>query len=458
MTVHVTTGLSVLRQRIAELMPVARTDLADLVSFPSVADPVTFPPDGCRDAARWLVDAFRAVGLSDVATYGTSDGGEAVFGQFAAPPGAPTVLLYSHYDVQPPLDDTAWLSPPFELTERGARWYGRGAADCKGNIATHLMALRAFDGHPPVGVKVIAEGSEELGAGGLADFVPRNADLLRADAILVCNAGNFAVGVPTLTTTLRGLATVDVSVRSLATTVHSGIFGGPAPDALAALIRMLDSLRDDRGGTTIRGLRQRGRWAGIAYPAEQFRIDASVPEDVKLLGTGSVADELWARPAVTVLGIDCPAVLGSSARVPARVRARISLRVPPGTDARVAQDALVEHLYSAAPWQVQVTVEPVGLEQPFAGSTSGPAFEAMRSALELSYGAPLEIQGHGGSIPLCTVLKDTYPEASIMIIGVAEPLCLVHAPNESVDPTEIERIALAEALFMAAYSRPPTAA
>ena len=189
---------------------------------------------------------------------------------------APTILLYAHYDVQPPLDEASWRTPPFELTEVDGRWYGRGAADCKGNIVVHLAALRALGDQIPVNLKLVVEGSEEQGTGGLEDFVPKNADLLRSDVILVCDTGNAAVGRPAATVSLRGLVNVIVRVEALRSEVHSGMFGGPAPDALAALVAMLATLRDGEGNTTITGLDNSETWKGEQYPPEQFRTDAGL--------------------------------------------------------------------------------------------------------------------------------------------------------------------------------------
>lgn len=447
-----TTETQPLRTAIHDLMPRARDDLARMVSFRSVQDPKQFPPEECERMVDYLVDTFTEVGLQDVRAYPTADGSQAVCGHAPGPPGAPTVLLYCHHDVQPPLNESAWETPVWELTEKDGRWYGRGAADCKGNIAMHLTALRALGGRLPVGVTLVSEGSEEQGTGGLEAFVPEHPDLLRADAILVCDAGNVAVGVPTLTTTLRGLANIRVTVRTLRTPLHSGMFGGVAPDALAALVRMLATLRDERGNTTIRGLESDQVWHGDEYPPEQFRTDANVLDGVDLLGDGNVSDLLWARPAVTVLGIDCPPVVGSAAAVQAEARARINLRVPPGMDALHAQDALIEHLRAVAPWHVQLEFEREAAGEPFVGSTSGPAFDAMVDALREAYGREVATEGQGGSIPLCNVFQETFPKAEIMLIGVEEPLCLIHAPNESVDPTEIEHMALAEALFLRRYA------
>src|SRR3954454_2909225 len=203
-------------------MPRARTELAELVAIRSVADARQFPPEECASAAGWGLDAFREVGFGDVALHETADGSKAVVGSRPGPrPDAATVLLYAHYDVQPPLDETAWRTPPFELTEVGGRWFGRGAADCKGNIVMHLAALRALGNDVPVNLKLVVEGSEEQGTGGLEAFVPTHADVLAANTILVCDTGNAAVGPPAATVSLRGMINVVVTVDAIATELHS---------------------------------------------------------------------------------------------------------------------------------------------------------------------------------------------------------------------------------------------
>ena len=444
-----------LREAINGLMGRAKKDLAELVAFKSVADPKQYPQEECDQAAQWVVDAFTEVGVQEVALSPTPDGSSAVHGHLPGPEGTPTVLLYSHYDVQPPLGEDAWTVPIWELTERDGRWYGRGSADCKGNIVMHLTALRALkeagNGFP-CGVKLICEGSEEQGTGGLEAFVPENADLLRADTILVVDTGNFAVGIPTLTSTLRGMTSVDVTLRGLHSAMHSGMFGGPAPDALVGLIQMLASLHDEHGNTTVDGLDANQKWDGVDYPAEQFRADATVLDGVELMGDGTPADLLWARPSATVLGIDVPPVIGSSSAVQASAAARVSLRLPPGVTGQDAQDALVEHLRSRVPWGLKCEIERVAVGDPFVGSLDGPAFEAMKASMEEAFGREMATEGQGGSIPLCNVLAETFPDAEIMLLGVEEPKCLIHAPNESVDPSEIEHIALAEALFLERYA------
>ena len=440
-----------LADRIAALMPRAQADLTELVSIPSVADPRQYPPEECKRAAQWVADAFTEAGLQDVRLAETPDGSHAVLGHRPAPPGAPTVLLYCHYDVQPPLDDAAWTSPPFTLTERDGRWYGRGTADCKGNIVMHLTALRALGDDIPVGLKFVAEGSEEQGTGGLEAYVGQHRDAFLADTLLVCDTGNAAVGRPTVTTSLRGLVNLVVTVSTLRGELHSGMFGGPAPDALAALIQLLSTLRDPDGGTRVEGLDSSGTWTGAPYEEEQFRRDADVLDGVALTGSGTVSDRLWARPAVTVLGIDCPPVVGSSAAIQGTARARVSLRVPPGTDADAALRALTTHLEKAAPWGAKVSVETESTGSPFRAATDGPAYATLGKAMADVYGTPMSSLGQGGSIPLCNVLTEEYPDAEIVLMGVEEPQCLIHAPNESVDPSEIRNMAHVEALFLLRY-------
>ncbi|MEV0273440.1 dipeptidase [Hamadaea sp. NPDC050747] len=447
-----------LRDRIQALMPQAKADLAGLVAMRSVADARQFPPEECAKAAAWVLEAFRAEGFADARLVTTADGSDAVYGtRPSGDPSAPTVLLYAHYDVQPPLDEQAWRTPPFTLTEGDdGRWYGRGAADCKGNIVMHLTALRALGDQLPVNLKLIVEGSEEQGTGGLEEFVPPNAELFAADAILVCDTGNAAVGRPAATVSLRGLVNVVVTVESLRTEVHSGMFGGPAPDALAALVRLLSTLRDEHGDTTIAGLDNTQLWDGEPYPDDRFRADAGVLDGAGLLGTGSVSDMLWARPAVSILGIDCPPVIGSAAALQPHAAARLNLRIPPGTDPAKALTALTDHLTASAPWGVRVSVAPEASGAPFRAATGGPAYAALREAMADAFGQPMTMLGQGGSIPLCNVFAAACPGAEIILMGVEEPQTLMHAPNESVHPQEIADMALAEALFLQRFASAAT--
>ncbi|MFF3577233.1 dipeptidase [Streptomyces mirabilis] len=442
-------------ETVASLMPGAQAELTELVAFRSVADFDQYPRSESEGAANWVADALRAEGFQDVALLDTPDGTQSVYGFLPGPEGAKTVLLYAHYDVQPPLDEAAWTTPPFELTERDGRWYGRGAADCKGGFIMHLLALRALkaNGGVPVGVKVIVEGSEEQGTGGLEQYAEQHPELLTADTIVIGDVGNFRLGLPTVTSTLRGMTLVRVQIDTLEGNLHSGQFGGAAPDALGALIRVLDSLRAEDGSTTIDGLTGDARWEGLQYEEEAFRKDAKVLDGVELIGSGTVADRIWARPAVTVLGIDCPPVVGATPSVQAGARALVSLRVPPGVDAVEASKLLQAHLEARTPWGARVSTEQIGQGQPFRADTSSPAYTAMAEAMAVAYpGEEMQSAGQGGSIPLCNTLASLYPHAEILLIGLSEPQAQIHAVNESVSPDELERLSVTEALFLQKYA------
>ncbi|MFE1882072.1 dipeptidase [Streptomyces diastatochromogenes] len=442
-------------ETVASLLPRAKAELTELVAFKSVADFAQFPKSESEGAANWIADALRAEDFVDVAVLDTPDGTQSVYGYLPGPEGAKTVLLYAHYDVQPPLDEAGWSTPPFELTERDGRWYGRGTADCKGGAIMHLLALRALkaNGGVPVHVKVIVEGSEEQGTGGLERYAEQHPELLEADAIVIGDAGNFRVGLPTVTTTLRGMTLVRVRIDTLAGNLHSGQFGGAAPDALGALIRVLDSLRAEDGSTTVDGLDATAEWDGLEYTEEQFRKDAKVLDGVGLIGDGSVADRIWARPAVTVLGIDCPPVVGATPSVQSSARALVGLRVPPGVDAADATKLLRAHLETRTPWGAQVSTEQIGQGQAFRADTSSPAYRAMADAMAVAYpGETMQYAGQGGTIPLCNTLAGLYPDAEILLIGLSEPEAQIHAVNESVSPEELERLSVAEALFLSNYA------
>src|SRR6476469_3242871 len=256
-----------IRAAVNAVMPSVRADLEALVRIPSVsADPAR--ADDVRRSAEATAELFRAEGFDDVRILTAAGGAPAVVARKPAPEGAPTVLLYAHHDVQPVGDPADWDSEPFEPTERGERLYGRGAADDKAGIAAHLAAIRAHGADLPVGVTVLVEGEEEVGSPTLEAFLAEHQDLLAADVIVIADSGNWDIGVPALTTSLRGLVRGDVEVRTLSHAVHSGMWGGLAPDGLMALVRLLDSLYDESGAVAVEGLAS-GPAADVDYPEER---------------------------------------------------------------------------------------------------------------------------------------------------------------------------------------------
>src|SRR5580693_2591464 len=420
-----------LDQAVQQVLPSVRADLERLVRIPSVsADPAAAPH--LRRSAALVAALLASAGLPEVDILSVPGGQPAVVARRPAPPGAPTVLLYAHHDVQPPGDRASWDTDPFQPTQTSGRLFGRGAADDKAGIAVHLAALRAHGAGLPVGVTVLIEGEEEIGSPTLLPFLEMFRDRLAADAVVFADAVNWTADVPSLTTSLRGGATVTVELRTLDHAVHSGLFGGPVPDALTSLCRLLATLHDERGDV----------------PEAQLRADAGLLDGVQLIGTGSLTDRLWAAPSITVIALDAPATKDASNTLQPVARAKVSLRVAPGDDADRACDALKAHLRAHAPWGAHVTATSGGTAAPFTVRTGGKAYQAVRRALTQAWGRPALDIGVGGSIPFVTAYAERFPAAEILITGVEDPDARAHGANESLHLLTFERACLAEALFL----------
>ena len=437
--------MSDLVERVREVLPSVRRDLEDLVRIESVwADPARRPE--VQRSADAVAKLLSEAGFSDVQI--VSEGGApAVIARHPAPPGSPTVLLYAHHDVQPEGDHGQWQSPPFEPTERDGRLYGRGSADDKAGIATHLAAFRAHGGAPPVGVTVFVEGEEESGSPSLARLLAAHRDVLASDVIVIADSDNWSTDVPSLTVSLRGLADCIVEVATLDHGLHSGLWGGVAPDALSALVRLLASLHDDDGNVAIAGVYE-GKAGDVDYSAERVREEAGLLDGVSEIGSGSVPQRLWAKPAITVIGIDTTSIEKSSNTLIPRARAKVSMRVAPGGDPREHLAALTRHLEQHAPWGAQVTVTPGDMGQPYAIDASGPVYDAARAAFRQAWGNEPVDTGVGGSIPFIAEFAAAFPSAKILVTGVEDPQTQAHSINESLHLGVLERAATAEALLL----------
>lgn len=433
--------------RVREVLPSVRADLEDLVRIESVwADPAR------RDEVHRSADAVSKLlsdaGFGDVRI--VSEGGApAVIAHHPAPPGAPTVLLYAHHDVQPEGDRGQWASPPFDPTERDGRLYGRGTADDKAGIATHLAAFRAHGGNPPVGVTVFVEGEEESGSPSLSALLAKHREELAADVIVIADSDNWSTEIPSLTVTLRGMADCVVEVATLDHGLHSGMWGGVVPDALSALVRLLASLHDDDGNVAVEGLHEAVA-AEVDFPPERVRADAGLLDGVTEIGSGSVVQRLWAKPAITVIGIDTTPIASASNTLTPRARAKVSMRIAPGGDARAHLEALTHHLEQHAPWGARVTVTPGDVGQPYAIDGSGPVYDAARAAFRQAWGADAVDAGVGGSIPFIAEFAAAFPDAKILVTGVEDPNTQAHSINESLDLGVLERAATSEALLLEA--------
>ena len=436
----------VLRARTAELFGALRADLEALVRIPSVSN-AEFDQAHVAASADAVVALLHGVGFDDVQVLSVPGGAPAVVGRRPAPAGAPTVLLYAHHDVQPPGADADWQTPPFEPTERDGRLYGRGAADDKAGVIAHIGALRVLADELRVGVTVFVEGEEEIGSPTFTTFLHTYRDLLEADVIVVADSSNWMIGVPGLTTSLRGLVDCVVEVAVLDHAVHSGMFGGAILDAPTLLARLIATLHDDAGDVAVAGL-VHAPDPVVDYDEAAFRADAGVLDGVRLAGTGPITARLWTRPAIGVIGFDAPRVASASNTITPRASAKLSVRIAPGQDPAAALVALKAHLAKHAPFGARVTVTDGEAGKPFQAPADSPAMQAARWAFAQSWGTePVDI-GIGGSIPFIADLLEVYPGAAILVTGVEDPDGRAHGANESVHLGELERVVLAEALLL----------
>jgi len=439
--------MSDLKTRVHDLVPGLIGDLEDLVRIQSVsADPARRAEvaASARHTARLL--AAEGVAAEVVRAY---DGAPpAVIGERTGPDGAPVVLLYAHHDVQPENDPADWDSPPFEPTRRGDRLYGRGAADDKAGIAVHVGALRALGDDLPVTVRFFIEGEEESNSATLPDLLRQFHDRLAADVIVIADAGNWDIGVPSLTTSLRGLVRFDVEVRTLTHAVHSGMWGGLVPDAIMALSKLLSTLWTQDGSPAVEGLVS-GPAADVEYPEDRLRAESGVAPGVSWIGTGSAVARLWTQPAITVTGFDAPKVEGASNTLTPVARARVTVRLAPGDSSKNAIARVEEHLAKHVPWGAQLTTTVVDAGEPTVLPAAGPAYAAARSALAEAWDgtAPVDM-GTGGSIPFIAEFQEAFPVASILVTGVEDPDTRAHGANEGLHLPEFERCVLAEALLL----------
>ncbi|WP_268951188.1 dipeptidase [Phycicoccus flavus] len=437
--------LDALRARVHDLMPQVRADLEALTRIPSVSLDA-FDQAHVEASAEATAALLRAEGL-DVEI--VREGGRpAVIGHRDGPPGSRTVTLYAHHDVQPPGDDALWDSPPFEPTERGGRLYGRGAADDKAGVMAHVAALRAHGEDLPVGVTVFVEGEEEIGSDSLPTILERHGEKLRADAIVLADSGNWDIGEPALTTTLRGMVRAVVTVRTLDHGVHSGMFGGAVPDALMVLVRLLASLHDDEGNVAVAGLKE-GVASDLDYDEARLRRESGLLDGVEVVGSGSLLTRMWTKPSITTIGIDAPSIERSSNTLVPQARAKVSMRIAPDEFDLDAFELLKEHLLAQVPWGAQVEVELEERGAGFAADADGPVYDQARAAFADAWGTPPVDIGVGGSIPFVAAFAEQFPEAAILVTGVEDPDARAHGANESLHLGEFEKVCVAEAVLLA---------
>jgi acetylornithine deacetylase/succinyl-diaminopimelate desuccinylase-like protein len=456
------TAISRVLARIDAERPRHRTALESLIRIPSVSAP-GFPAGEVRRSADAVAALLTATGLRNVRLLDVDGSHPYVAAEWLDAGEAPTVLFYAHHDVQPPGHSARWSADPFTPVERDGRLYGRGSADDTAGAVMHAAAIDGWlgvTGTIPCNVKVLVEGEEEIGSGHLAAFLDRYAAELRADVIVLADAGNWAVGRPALTYMLRGLTDLIVRVRALEAPQHSGIFGGVLPDPVLALSKMLATLVDERGAVAVPGLcddvrpltpAERARLASLPFGEEAFRAAAGIVGAATLVGdpAHAVVERLWTQPAITIIGLDAHPIAGSSNQVLAEAAARVSLRLAAGQDPRRCQRRLADHLRSVAPWGVTVEITPSVESAPaWMCEPTGPAFAAAETALTEAFGVPPVFMGVGGSIPFVGPFAAAFGGAPALLTGPADPGSRIHSEDESVHLDDFHRHCRAEALLL----------
>jgi len=445
-----------LRQAVTESFDTTIAQLTELVAIPGIAWP-SFDPAPLNASADAVAELVRASGFDDVRILrcdkedGTP-GGPAVVARRPAAAGKPTILLYAHHDVQPTGDLALWETEPFTAVERDGRLYGRGAADDKAGILAHIAAYeavtRVLGDDLGLGVTFFFEGEEEAGSPTFRTFLETHRELLRADVIVVADSSNWKVGIPALTTSLRGLVDGTIEVKVLDHAVHSGMFGGPVLDAPTLLSRLIATLHDDAGNVAIAGLASRDD-VTVDLSEEQYRADASVLDGVRLAGTGTIASRMWTKPALSIIGFDAPAVDVASNTLLPRARAKFSLRLAPGQDPAEAMDAVRRHVEANAPFGAHVVFTPGESGNAFQTDTTSKAASVAMWALGEAWGVPAVETGIGGSIPFIADLTELYPDVQILVTGVEDPDSRAHSANESLHLADFRNAIVAEALMLA---------
>ena len=431
-------------------------DLTDLVAIPSVAWP-SFDASRVTASAEAVAALAEGLGLdAEILTAEQPDGTNgypAVVASIPAPEGAPTVLLYAHHDVQPPGREEDWETDPFVATRKGDRLFGRGAADDKAGIMVHLTALRLLSDRLGVGVTLFFEGEEEAGSPSFRNFLETYRQRLRSDVIVVADSGNWAAGTPALTTSLRGMCAVEFEVTTLDHAVHSGMYGGLAPDAMLAMTKVLASLHDENGSVAVSGLHC-DLDTDIDYDEATLRGDSGVLESTEFIGSGTLASRLWTQPAITVIGLDIPDVAVSSNTLQSSLRAKLSIRLAPGDTPASAVRVVEEHLRANLPFGAQLRIGETEGGSPWRADEADPVVRTARQALTDAWGTESVTMGIGGSIPFIADLLEVFPDASILVTGVEDPDARAHSANESLYLPDFKAAIVAEALLLQRLGSP----
>jgi acetylornithine deacetylase/succinyl-diaminopimelate desuccinylase-like protein len=448
--------LAVASQAVDTIFPSVLETLQDLVRIPGIAweafDAAQL--DKSADAVKQLFDSTGVFDQVEIlrAEYGDSlVGAPAIVATRQAKNSKPTILLYAHHDVQPPGESSLWESNPFEPEIRNGRMYGRGAADDKAGIIAHFASVKLlselagsdFD----LGLAIFIEGEEEAGSPSFGSFLETYKEKLASDVIVVADSGNWSTTVPAITTTLRGLVSIEFEVRTLDHAVHSGMYGGAVPDAMLAMIKILGSMWDELGSVTISGLISDEN-SDLDFSEPQLRADSGLLPSTLAIGEGPILPRIWTKPSLTLIGLDYPSVALSSNTLVPSLRAKLSLRIAPGDVPERALEALKAHILANNSLGAEISFGAVELGKPFSLGESGWGKALAEQALALAYGEKSVDIGIGGSIPFIAELERVFPSAQVLVTGVEDPDSRAHSPNESLHLEGFRSAILAQLLFL----------
>lgn len=441
--------IDTIRTRVRDIFPTMEQHLNDLIAIPSVSSATDTTP--VHQSARFVAGLFEDIGCDTQILQAPTDDGRmgmpAVIATKKVSDQVPTVLLYAHHDVQPAGHLDEWHTPPFEGVRRGDRLYGRGASDDGAGVIVHVGALHVLHDNMPCNVVAYIEGEEEIGSPSFKNFVTQYHDLLDASRIVVADADNWRAGQPSITTSLRGVVSMDVTVTVLEKSVHSGAYSGPIIDAVTVASRLIATLHDDNGDVAVAGLGGTNT-ADVDYPENDLRRDAGVVDGVRLTGTGDIAARLWTKPTISVIGWDQRGLAQASNTLTPQTTFRLSLRTAPGTTPDECAAALEKHLHDHAPFGATVTTQVREMGPAYLADVTSQAVADQRWALDQAWQKRSTLIGCGGSIPFISDFADVFPDADVVVTGVEDPLTNAHSENESQYMPDLENAIMAEALFL----------
>ena len=444
------------REAVDTTFPAALETLQELVRIPGIAWEA-FDANQLDKSAEAVKQLFDSTGVFDQVEILRSGYGQSLVGAPAivatrkAKNSRPTILLYAHHDVQPPGESSLWESDPFEPEVRNGRMYGRGAADDKAGIIAHYCSIKLlseisgsdFD----LGLAIFIEGEEEAGSPSFSNFLETFKDKLESDVIVVADSGNWSTTVPAITTTLRGLVSLEFEVRTLDHAVHSGMYGGAVPDAMLAMVKILGSMWDESGSVSISGLISEEN-SDLAFSEAQLRQDSGLLPSTMAIGEGPILPRIWTKPSLTLIGLDYPSVALSSNTLAPSLRAKLSLRIAPGDVPERALEALKSHILANNHLGAEISFGAVELGKPFSLGESGWGKALAEQALSLAFGEKSVDIGIGGSIPFIAELERVFPSAQVLVTGVEDPDSRAHSPNESLHLDGFKSAILAQLLFL----------